>query len=133
MEADLRLTATVSNSFLHFNHCFFAVGKAFTDQNTQFTGDYAKDTIALANDLQIPGVTFGLLRKGDWPVTALQYDGVLGLTYQTIDGTKSVLQEAADQGLIQQPIFTMYIVKEGHTSEGLYGGKKRQVLSTHNF
>jgi hypothetical protein len=90
-----------------------------------------QDNLALADDLQIPGVTFGLLNNGNWPVTALQYDGILGLTYHAETGFKSVFQEAVDQGLVQQPIFSMYLTKGNHDAGK--GGMTHSILIKNNL
>jgi hypothetical protein len=73
-----------------------------------FRGTYGKDTVGLDTDLQIPGVTFGMVVDGGYPIGDEPIDGFLGLTFQTMDGVKSVIQEAYDQQLIKSATVSFY-------------------------
>lgn len=66
------------------------------------------------SQLVVPSVTFGQITKAGLPYESFPYDGVLGLAFPKLssDGAKPVFQEAVDQGLVDKPIFTIWLENE---------------------
>jgi hypothetical protein len=101
----------------------FPDGRPFTDNSTGGSGFLGKDTFGLSSDLQVSGVTFGQLDQPFSYFTRYPFDGFLGLTHKNVDGVVSVIQEAVNQGLLDQPIFSIFYGIDGLDSVGNLGGK----------
>jgi hypothetical protein len=55
-------------------------------------------------------------------INQIAFDGFLGLAYKTENGEKSVMQLAVDQGLLDRPIFTLFLGIDGNDSKNKTGG-----------
>jgi len=83
-------------------------------------GFFGKDTVKLGdaggNQLVIPNVIFGQVNEIDtFFEQAEELDGVLGLGFAplAVDGAIPLLDQAINEGLLDQPIFTVYITENG--------------------
>lgn len=87
------------------------------------------DTVLLGDkdlgQLVIKKTTFGQMTQIPSYYWYEQFDGVLGLAFQSIaiDDVKPVFKEAVDQGLVDQSIFTVWLKSDGENSNGQVGGK----------
>lgn len=85
------------------------------------TGRFSIDTISLADGLKVSNQRFGeatfVTAAGTTAGSSVSYmlgpnvDGLLGLAFPSIsfDGAPSVFENAVQQGLVEQPIFSMYL------------------------
>ncbi|PIO53904.1 hypothetical protein TELCIR_24745, partial [Teladorsagia circumcincta] len=82
-------------------------------------GFYGEDTVRFggvgSDQLAVPNTVFGQATTlsvffADQPI-----DGILGLAFKTIavDGVTPVFINAVDQGLVDQPIFTVFLEHVG--------------------
>jgi len=74
------------------------------------TGVFAKDSVALAEDITVEDQMFGMIKDAGglgMAYTLGKFDGILGLAFKTIsiDGVETVLGNAFDQGLLEEPVF----------------------------
>ncbi|PIO55305.1 eukaryotic aspartyl protease, partial [Teladorsagia circumcincta] len=90
-------------------------------------GFLGEDTVRFggvgSNQLAVPNTVFGQATSlaaffADQPI-----DGILGLAFKTIavDGVTPVFINAVDQGLVDQPIFTVFLEHVG-AQDNVYGG-----------
>jgi len=68
-------------------------------------GDPSKSTVT------IPGAMFGQVNRLSTSYAGSAFDGVLGLAFQdvAVGGVKPIFQTGVDQGIFDQPIFTIYM------------------------
>ncbi|KAI6219330.1 Eukaryotic aspartyl protease [Aphelenchoides fujianensis] len=87
------------------------------------------DTVALGDEgtdqLSIPETVFGQAQYLASFFTDQPLDGILGLAFRTIavDNVQPVFQHAVDLGLITNPIFTVWLEKDGGDAWGRVGGQ----------
>jgi hypothetical protein len=97
------------------------------DDGSYTIGFLGIDTVALGdpgNQLLIPSTTFGQATAEDSDSYDYPFDGVFGLSFQTESEGDVVppLNNAIDQGLLDPPIFTVYMATEGGTNVDLTEG-----------
>ena len=91
------------------------------------SGFQGKDTVAFGdvgtNQLVVPKVTFGQATSLASFFAGDPLDGILGLAFQSlsVNNVKPVFQEAIDQKLVDQPLFTVWLEHEGF-GENVAGG-----------
>lgn len=124
--------------FLNFNlplTLLFSDGRDWSIQygTGSASGFLGKDTVALGDQgldqLVIPKVTFGqAVHLADF-FAGQPLDGILGLAFPrlAVDNVKPVFQEAIDQKLVDKPIFTVWLRKDGADAQGKKGGKFLEV------
>jgi hypothetical protein len=93
------------------------------------SGFLGVDTVALGDkgtdQLSIPDTTFGQADHLASFFTDQPLDGILGLAFRSIavDDVQPVFQHAYDLGLVDQPIFTVWLKKDGGAAQGQKGGQ----------
>jgi hypothetical protein len=89
----------------------------FLGQDTVRFGDAGGD------QLVVPKTTFGQATSIASFFAQDPIDGILGLAFQTlaVDNVKPPLVEAIDQGLLDQPLFTVYLQEKGNV-DNVRGG-----------
>ncbi|KAI6223150.1 Peptidase A1 domain-containing protein [Aphelenchoides fujianensis] len=93
------------------------------------SGKLGTDTVALGDkggaQLVIPTTTFGQADHLADFFTGDQLDGILGLAFRSIavDDVQPVFQHAVDLGLVDAPLFTVWLKKDGGDSQGDNGGQ----------
>jgi hypothetical protein len=109
---------------------YVAVGDKFTIEygSGDVNGFLGTDTVRMGEtgtaQIVIANQTFGQCTKLDsvfyeWPM-----DGILGLAFQSISSDNVVppLANAISQGLLDEPIFTVFLDTEGGTNVNMSGG-----------
>ncbi|KAI6212858.1 Peptidase A1 domain-containing protein [Aphelenchoides besseyi] len=84
------------------------------------------DTVIRGGDqLSIPTTTFGQATHLADFFTGDPLDGILGLAFRSIsvDDVQPVFQHAVDLGLVDQPIFTVWLKADGGDTSGDKGGQ----------
>ncbi|CAD5225320.1 unnamed protein product [Bursaphelenchus xylophilus] len=111
-------------------------GKGFINGTT------AIDTVGLgsASDdkLVVPGQTIGLAHQIDQTLGSQSVDGIVGLAFRSIseEGGQPVFLNAVDQGLVDEPVFTVWLTRDTtEKNEGVdglitYGGHDDEHCST---
>jgi len=93
-------------------------GRTFSEYNNIVLGFLGVDTVGLgakgSQQLVIPKATFGQVTQSFPDYMSYPIDGVLGLAFAaaSADGAKPIFQEAVDQGLVDKPIFSMWMKNE---------------------
>ncbi|KAI6236109.1 Peptidase A1 domain-containing protein [Aphelenchoides besseyi] len=94
------------------------------------SGFLGTDTVALgeksdADRLVVQGTTFGQATHLASFFTDQPLDGILGLAYKSIavDGVQPVFLHAVDLGLVDQPLFTVWLTRDGGAAQGQKGGQ----------
>jgi len=93
------------------------------------SGILGTDTVALGDQgtdqLSIPTTTFGQADHLASFFTDQPLDGILGLAFRTIavDNVQPVFQHAYELGLVDQPIFTVWLKRDGGAAQGENGGQ----------
>uniref|UniRef100_A0A915CQ25 Peptidase A1 domain-containing protein n=1 Tax=Ditylenchus dipsaci TaxID=166011 RepID=A0A915CQ25_9BILA len=91
-------------------------------------GFYGNDTVRLggndANQLTIQNQTFAQVNTMSKAFRNSPIDGILGLAFTSIsvDGVVPPLINAINQGLLDQPIFNVYLATKGTKAKGTFGG-----------
>ena len=104
-------------------------GKAWTIQygSGDARGTLAQDTMSFGgigeNQLVIPNTVFGMATHISADFNQDPTDGILGLAFQSlaVDNVVPPLQNAYAQGILDQPLFTVYLMHRG-AKEGVAGG-----------
>jgi len=87
------------------------------------------DTVSLgdkgSDQLAITGTTFGQATHLASFFTDQPLDGILGLAFRSIavDNVQPVFQHAVELGLVDKPIFTVWLKKDGGGARGVNGGQ----------
>jgi hypothetical protein len=102
----------------------FSIGYADGSYTNGFLGN---DTLILgdpSNPLIIPNTTFAQATEEDSNSYDDPFDGVFGLAFQSIsvDNVMPPIINAINMGLLDQPIFTVYMATEGGTSVDMTSG-----------
>jgi len=86
------------------------------------SGILGSDTLSLG-DLSIPGVTFGQAVTLDKVWADDPLDGVLGLAFRSIsvDNVEPAINQAVDEDLLDDPIFTVWLKNENSQEKKLDG------------
>ncbi|KAI6237911.1 Peptidase A1 domain-containing protein [Aphelenchoides besseyi] len=93
------------------------------------SGFLGTDTVAFGDEgspqLIIPTTTFGQATQLADFFTGDALDGILGLAYKSIaeDDVTPPFQRAVDLGLVDEPIFTIWLKADGGDSSGQIGGQ----------
>jgi len=93
------------------------------------SGFLGVDTVALgdkgSSQLSIPSTTFGQANQLASFFTDQPLDGILGLAFRSIavDDVQPVFQHAYELKLVDQPIFTVWLKKDGGSARGQNGGQ----------
>lgn len=115
-----------------------------TDFNIQYgsgpvSGIFGEDTITLAEDIATTGQLFGLVQDAGGLGFAYlmgKFDGILGLAFNTIsiDGVKTPMDNAFEQGAIDEKVFSFFLGDEedgeltiGGVDESRYVGEFHKV------
>jgi len=82
------------------------------------SGFFSQDSVTLADDIVISGQRFAEVQDAGGLGLAYalgKFDGILGLGFTSIsvDGTPTVFENAIDQNLLDQPIFSFYLGDNG--------------------
>nr|QDK55105.1 aspartic peptidase ASP101 [Bursaphelenchus xylophilus] len=92
-------------------------------------GTTANETVGLGrpedDKLVVPRQTFGVAHSIDDALEeSLNFDGIVGLAFGSLskEHGQPVFLNAVDQGLVDEPIFTIWLTKEPAGSEGKEGG-----------
>jgi len=95
------------------------------------TGTMAADVVTLAPDLAVNEQLFAMINDaGGMGIAYLlgKFDGIFGLAFDSIsvDGAPTVIGNAIEQGLLDQPVFSFYIGNEqdGELTIGGYDNTK---------
>lgn len=95
------------------------------------TGTMAADTVTLAPDLAVKDQLFAMISDaGGMGMAYLlgKFDGIFGMAFDSIsvDGAPTVIGNAIEQGLLDQPVFSFYIGDEqdGELTIGGYDATK---------
>jgi cathepsin D len=97
-----------------------------TDSLSGFLGI---DTVSLGDkgtsQLDIVNTTFGQVSHVASYFADIPVDGILGLGFKSIavDNVQPVFQHAVELGLLDKPIFTVWLKKDGGQSKGQNGGQ----------
>jgi len=87
------------------------------------------DTVSLGDkgstQLAIPATTFGQADSLASFFTDQPLDGILGLAFRSIaeDDVQPVFQRAVEEGLVDKPIFTVWLKRDGGNARGENGGQ----------
>jgi len=107
---------------------YVANGKKWTIQygSGDAAGTLAQDTVAFVGDsssLSIPNTVFGEATKISQDFAQDPTDGILGLAFTSlaVDGVVPPLINAINQGLLDQPVFTVWLEHDGPVN-GANGG-----------
>jgi hypothetical protein len=93
------------------------------------SGFLGTDTVALGDkgstQLAIPSTTFGQADHLASFFTDQPLDGILGLAFRSIavDDVQPVFQHAVELKLVEQPIFTVWLKRDGGSATGQNGGQ----------
>ncbi|KAI6230290.1 Peptidase A1 domain-containing protein [Aphelenchoides fujianensis] len=106
-------------------------GKKFKIQygSGSVKGFLGADTVALGDkggpQLVIPNTTFGQATHLSDDFDGDAADGILGLAFRSIaeDDVQPVFQHAVELGLIDNPIFTVWLKRDGGDAQGENGGQ----------
>ena len=96
-------------------------------ESGEMKGYLSKDTISVAG-AKVTGITFGeAIRYFRSTFASAKYDGILGLGFPSIAvaGVKPVFNEMIDQKVITEPLFSIYLQKNGQQEskgEIIFGG-----------
>ncbi|CAD5213496.1 unnamed protein product [Bursaphelenchus xylophilus] len=106
-------------------------------------GTLGKDTVGLgsASDdkLVVPGQTIGLAHQIDETLDSFtEIDGIVGLAFRAIsnEGGQPVFLNAVDQGLVDEPVFTVWLTRDKTEKNGgadgliTYGGHDDEHCSS---
>jgi len=90
------------------------------------SGFFSYETVTLADDLKISKQRFGEIEDAGglgFAYTLGKFDGILGLGFTSIsiDGATTVFENAIDQHIVDQPIFSFYLGNNG-PGELTFGG-----------
>ncbi|PAV79018.1 hypothetical protein WR25_03154 [Diploscapter pachys] len=104
-------------------------GKKWTIQygSGDASGTLGEDTVRFGaigeNQLAIPSTTFGLASKISNDFKNDATDGILGLAFQSlaVDNVMPPLQNAIKQGLLDQPLFTVWLEHRGNMNDAAGG------------
>jgi Eukaryotic aspartyl protease len=82
------------------------------------SGFFSKDSVTLADDLVVEGQRFGEIQDAGGLGIAYalgKFDGILGMGFTSIsiDGAKTVFENAIAQNVVDQPIFSFYLGDNG--------------------
>ena len=112
------------------------VSSTYVANGTKFTLNYgsgsvvgilSKDAISVAG-AKLTGVTFGeALQEPGLAFAFGRFDGILGLGLpsSSIFGVKTIFNEMVDQKVIMEPVFSVYLQKDGNGTSGgeiIFGG-----------
>ncbi|KAI6234909.1 Peptidase A1 domain-containing protein [Aphelenchoides fujianensis] len=106
-------------------------GKKFKIQygSGSVKGFLGADTVALGDkggpQLVIPSTTFGQATHLSDDFDGDAADGILGLAFRSIaeDDVQPVFQHAVELGLVDNPIFTVWLKRDGGDAQGENGGQ----------
>ena len=87
---------------------------------TTVSGIMSKDTVSVAG-AKLTGVTFGeALSEPGLGFAFAKFDGILGLGFPSmaVAGVKPIFNEMVDQKVITEPVFSVYLKKDGEQETG---------------
>ena len=83
-------------------------------------GKLSKDVISVGG-AKLTGVTFGeTLKEPGLAFAFAKFDGILGLGFPSnaVAGVKPIFNEMIDQKVIMEPVFSVYLQKDGNVTSG---------------
>ena len=99
---------------------YVANGTEFKIPSQSLEGILSKDTVSVSG-ATVTGVTFGETLKEPGLAFAFgRFDGILGLGFPSIafTGVKPIFNEMVDQKVITEPVFSVYLKREGDQQTG---------------
>ena len=108
-------------------------GTSFTIKygSGSLTGFLSKDVVSLAG-VKVANQTFGeAIREPGLAFVAAKFDGILGMGFPSLSavpGTSPVFKSMIDQGLVDEPVFSMYLEKANNATRSGKESSRGEII-----